>query len=87
MNGVAVRQSRGVENLVDAQIAFAARSGAQENRFVGFGNERHAGICLGVDRHGRNAHLAARPDDPPRDFATVGNEDLLNRSAQRPLAP
>ncbi len=87
VNRVGVRERGSLEDLVDAQVALAARRGAQQNRFVRLGDERHRRVCIGVDRHGRNSHLAASPHDATGNLAPVGNEDLLNRSAQRPLAP
>jgi hypothetical protein len=35
------------------------------------------GVGLRVDGDGRDGHLAARADDPHRDLAAVGDENLL----------
>ena len=35
------------------------------------------GVGLGIDGHRRNAHAARGGDDPARDLATIGDEDLL----------
>ena len=37
---------------------------------------RRGAVAVGIDRDRRNAHLAARPDDPDRDFAAVGDQDF-----------
>jgi hypothetical protein len=34
-------------------------------------------VGLAVDEHGLDAELAARADDPQRDLAAIGDEDLI----------
>jgi len=40
-------------------------------------------VSLGVHGDGGDAHLLARPVDPERDLAAVGDEDFLEHAATR----
>ena len=59
------------------QIAFAGRCRAEPPGFVGFADKQGTGIGIRIDGNGADTELAAGADDPAGDFATVGDQDLL----------
>ena len=74
MNCVRARIARRRQNLSRIQIAFPRRGGADAQRTVGLARKRHARI--GVREYGNcfDAHAPGGADDPPCDFAPIGNQ-------------
>ena len=77
--------ARGVDDGVDAQVALRGRARADVDRLVGFAHVPRVAIAVGVDGDRRQAHLAARADDPDGDLAAVGDQDF-HRSCRLPVA-
>ena len=77
---VGVGQFSGADDIDDVAVAVFASSRPDADVLVGKRYVQGAGIGLGVDSHGRDAHFLAGADDAQRDFAAVGNEDFLEHS-------
>ena len=73
----AARAERG-QQLVHRQIALAGGRGAEPDGLVGHPHVHGLAIGVGVDRHGGDAELPARPHDPARDLASVRDQDLAD---------
>ncbi len=67
----------GVDDAVDAKIAFGSGRAADRHRLVGLLDMEGAGIGLGIDRDRLDAHVLSGADDPAGDLASVGDQDLL----------
>ena len=80
-NRVAARFFRGVDDLVDPQIAFAGRRCADAIRLVGHADVESSPVGLGIDGDGGDPHFVQRAGDANGDFAAVRDEDLLERFA------
>ena len=81
MNRLGAGQLRRFDDPVAAQIALARRRRPDEHRFVGLAHVRRARVGVGVDGDRRDAQLAAGADDPQRDLAAVGDQDLLEHQS------
>ena len=77
MDRVGARRARRVDQRVGAQVALARGAGADRHGLIGHAHVTGAAIALGEDRHRRQAQVAAGADDPHRDLAAVGDQDLL----------
>ncbi len=76
MDGVGTRTPCGVDDAVDAKVTFRGGARADVNGLVRFTDMPSVAVAVGVDRHARNGHLAAGPNDPDGDLAAVGDEDF-----------
>ena len=76
MDGLSARGPRGRDDLVLVQIALGGGRGAEGHRHVGLENVEGFPVGIGEDGDGGDSHLAAGPDDPYRDFATIGDQNL-----------
>ena len=70
----------------DVEIAVARGRRPDAHAFVGQPHMHGVGVGGGMDRHGVDTHLAAGAVDPEGDFASIGDEDLLEH-AMRHLNP
>jgi hypothetical protein len=68
-----------VDDLLDREVGVARSGAAQAVRLVGEADEQRVAVGLGVDRHAADPGVLAGPDDPDRDLAAVGDQDLLER--------
>ncbi len=68
------------EYPVHHQIAFGCRRRPDVHRLVGHPDVQRSSIGVRIDRHRRNAHVAGRANDAARDFAAVGDENLLKHA-------
>ena len=73
MNGVATGAARDVDQLIDAQIAFARGCGADGISFVGEANVQRGAVGFAEDGDGRDAEFAAGSDNANGDFAAIGD--------------
>ncbi len=73
MNGVATGAACDVDQLVDAQIAFARGCGADGISFVGEANVQRGAVGFAEDGDGRDAEFAAGSDNANGDFAAIGD--------------
>ena len=69
-----------IDEAIDAQIALPRGAGSDGVRFVGEPHVKRRAIALGVDRHGRQIHLAARADDAHGNLAPVCDQDFLHEN-------
>ena len=76
VDGVAAGLLRGVDDLVDAEVALGRRGGADRVRLVGDADVERGAVGVGVDGDGGDAHLVERARDANGDLAAVGDEDL-----------
>ncbi len=67
----------GVEDRVDAQIAFARRRGPDPDPLVGLQNRPREAVGVGIDRDALHPHPAQAFPDPADDFAPVGDQNLV----------
>ena len=77
VDAVGARFLRGVDDRVDAQVAFARRARADRVRLVRVAHVQRRPIAFGVDGDRRHAQLAAGADDAHRDLAAVGDQNLF----------
>src|SRR5579883_202720 len=69
-----------LDDSLDTQIALAGRGGTDLISLVRLAHMARGPIGLGVDRHSRNAHLAASRHDAHGDLAAIGDENFLKHS-------
>ena len=82
MDRLRARPPGDLDDLLDVQVVLCRRAGAE---VVGLPGARHVArlaVELRVDRHGLHVQLLRRPDDPQRDLAAVGYQDLLEHRAR-----
>ena len=84
MDGLSAGPAAGVEDLVDHQVGLGGGRRADRHRLVRHVDMERAGIGIGIDGDGAEAHAPRRPDDPTGDLATVGNQDLVEHCSGRP---
>ena len=76
VNRVAAALLRGVDDLVDPQVALARGGGPDGVGLVGEAHVERGAIGVGVHGDRADAHLAQRAHDADGDLASVGDEDL-----------
>ena len=76
MDCLGARIDRRRDDAVVAQIAFADRCGADMDCLVGHLDMQRAGIGVGIDGDGGDAHAPRGADDAAGDLAAVGDEDF-----------
>ena len=95
MDGVGAGRLAGLDDLVGQQIGLGGGRRADMDGFIGHQHMRRAGVGIGIDRDGLDAHLLGRARDTARNFATVRDQDLgdghvitrfPNFSNRRPLS-
>ena len=67
----------GVDDLVHHQVGLGGGRRSDAHRLVGHVDVQRALVGLGIDGDRLDTHLARRLDHAARDFATVGNQNLL----------
>jgi len=77
VHGIGTRRCGGVNQRGGAEITVARRAGADAHGLVGHADVARGTIAVGEDRHRREAEVAAGADNPHRDLAAVGDQDLL----------
>ena len=85
VHGVGTALARGVEQLVDHEVGLRGRRTAQGVGLVGDLDVQSVTVGIGVDRHGKDALVAAGARDSDGDLATVGDEDLRHGHRARLL--
>ena len=68
---------RGVEHLVDIEVALPRRRRPQPDRFVRFKHLPRADVGVAVHGDGLDAQPPQGPDHPHRDLTAVGNQHRL----------
>ncbi len=75
MDGVGAGRAGSVDDAVDAEVTLAGRARADGDRRIGHAHMAGRAIAVRIDRHRRNAHLAARANDPDGDLAAVSDQE------------
>ncbi len=73
MDGIDVGFPRHVDDLVDAQIAFAAGSRADGISFIGVADMQRCAIRFGEDSNRRDPPFLAGAQDPHGNFTSIGD--------------
>ena len=77
VDGLGARPYRGVDDAPGHEIAFADGRSADMHRLVGHGDMQRAGVGVGMDGDGGDAHAPRGADDAAGDLAAVGDQDLV----------
>src|SRR6185312_10217642 len=81
MHGVGAGDLAGGEDRGDVEVAVLGRRRTDADALVGHAHMHRVAVGRRIDRHGRNAELLAGAQDAERDFAPVGDEDLLEHQS------
>src|SRR4030095_15849571 len=84
VHGVAAGRARCPHDAVDRQVALGGPRRPDSHRPVGHEHVERLAVRLRIDGDGRDAELAAGPDDAHRDLAAVGDEDFLEGRGHNP---
>ena len=76
MNGVGAGAACRIDDAIDPQVTVGRRVASDRHRLVCHPHVTRGAIALGIDGDRRDAHLAARADDPDRDLAAVRDQNL-----------
>ena len=76
MHGVGAGRARGVDQLVDAEVALGRRARPDVDGLIGVAHVPRAAIAVGIHGDRRDPELAAGADDAHGDLAAVGDEDF-----------
>ena len=79
MDRVGAGAARDVDQTVDAQVAVGRAVAAERPGLVGHAHVAGRAIAVGVHRHRGEPGLAGRANDADRDFAAIGDENLVHR--------
>ena len=80
MHGVGAGLLRGIDDRVDAQVAFAWSARTDGPRLVGEPHVQRGPIALRIHGSRRDAHVAARTNDAHTNLAAIGDEDLVHQA-------
>ena len=75
---VGADETRRCEHEICPQIGLRGRRTTQRHRLVRLQHEGRGGVRIGIDRDGRDAHLATGAEHASSDLATVGDQNLLD---------
>ena len=67
---------RGVQNLLDIEIALRRGRRAEQHGFARLRHMQRMPVRFGIDRDRRHAHAVESADDAARDGAPVGDQDF-----------
>src|SRR5260370_703040 len=76
VDGIGAVAPGGVENAVDAQVAFGGRTGSDVGGFVSHADMEGGAIGVGEDGDAGDAHFAEGADDADGDLAAIGDQEL-----------
>ena len=68
---------RGLDDLLDVEVALGRDRGADQEGLVGLAHVRRVAVDLRIDGDRADPHLLQGPGDADRDLAAIGYEDLL----------
>ena len=84
MEGIAARAACHVHQLVNAEVAFTRRGGADGISLVGKPDVQRFAVSFAEYADGLHAQFAARAENAHGDFAAIGNQDFLeHRNVER----
>jgi hypothetical protein len=78
VNSVRPRLLSGFDHLVNHEVAFAGRTGANREGLVRVAHVQRAAVYVRVDGHAVQAEFAAGANHPDGDFTPVGDQDLAD---------
>src|SRR5205823_7469040 len=76
MYAVRTAATRDLDELGDVEIGVGRGRATEGVGLVGEPDVQCVEVGIGIDRNAADAGIAARADDPYRNLATVGDEDL-----------
>ena len=77
MHGFGAGVAAGLHDTVDHEIGLRRGRRADMDRLVRHLDMQRVAVGVGIDRDRLDAHAPCRLDDPARDFATIGDQNLL----------
>ena len=75
VDGLGAGGFRGGQHLPSVQIGFAGGGGADQHRLVSLAHVQGAGVGLGIDGDGAQAHAAGGAEHAAGDLAAIGDQD------------
>ena len=78
MDGVGAGLTRGVQHLLDVEVAGRGSVTAQSERLIRSADMQSVPVRVGVYGHARDTGIPAGPGHADSDFATVGDEHLAH---------
>src|ERR1017187_6988379 len=78
--GVGAVAAGGVEDAVDAEVAFGGEAGADVGGLVGHAYVQGSAVGVGEDGDATDTHFAQRADDADGDLAAIGDQDLAEHA-------
>jgi hypothetical protein len=79
VHGLRTGAPAGVDDLLDDEVALGGGRRADRHRLVRQAHVERLAVGLREHRHRRDPQPPAGPDDPARDLAAVGDQDLLEQ--------
>ena len=76
--------ARGVEDAVDAQVAFRGGRRADRISLVGVAHVQRFAVDIGKHRHGADVHLAARAHHAHGNLSAIGDQDFAEHGFSLP---
>jgi len=83
MDGVSACGLGGAEDTVAAQVTVGGGCRADMHGFVCFADMFGAGVSVGIDGNGADAHVAAGGHDAAGDFAAIGDEEAFDHGRSK----
>ena len=77
MHRLRARLLGGGDDLLDHEIGLGRRGRSDRDRLVGHFDVKRVLVGLGINRDRRDPHPVRGPDDPARDLAAIGDQNLL----------
>ena len=77
MHRLRARLLGGGDDLLDYEIGLGRRGRSDRDRLVGHFHVKRVLVGLGINRDRRDPHPVRGPDDPARDLAAIGDQNLL----------
>ena len=77
MHRLRARLLGGGDDLLDHEIGLGRRGRSDRDRLVGHFDVQRVLVGLGINRDRRDPHPVRGPDDPARDLAAIGDQNLL----------
>ena len=85
MNRIGARSLSDLDDFVDAQVTVTRRARANRPRLVRQTHVQRCAIAFGVNRYGGDAHVATGTNDPNRNLAAVGHQNLVHQPEPLPI--
>jgi hypothetical protein len=83
MHGLGAGGACRIDDRFDVEVAVLGRRRTYQQGFVGERDMQRIAVGVGEHRHGPKAHAFGRADDPARDLAAVGDQELVEAPGER----